>query len=137
MFSKIMVPVDLRGGEIVDRALDVAVDLAKLYGAEIVLVSLTSQVVDAPNAGAESAHEKLSRLAEQVAERAGTSAIAHNIFSPDVAAELDAILLEAVKDTGADLVVVGSHIPGFMEYLFSSHAGNLAAHAKTSVFVVR
>ena len=57
--------------------------------------------------------------------------------SHDPTADLDPTLMKAIEETGSDLVVVASHIPGFPEYLFASNAGYLAMHASVSVFVIR
>ena len=45
--------------------------------------------------------------------------------------------VEAVHETGADLVVMASHIPGIADAIWPSHGGRLASHADVSVFVVR
>ena len=50
---------------------------------------------------------------------------------------MDRVLMKAVADTNADLVVMASHAPGLMDYVFSTHAGHMAIHSKASVFVVR
>ena len=48
---------------------------------------------------------------------------------------MDHQLCEAMDEIGADLVVMGSHIPHWYE--FGSHGGKLAAHAHCSVMIVR
>lgn len=50
---------------------------------------------------------------------------------------MDDILLKAVKDTGADLVVMASHVPNIMDYVWPSNGGKIAEHAECSVMVVR
>ena len=60
-----------------------------------------------------------------------------NIVVNDPAAELNTQLLAAVRSTEADLVVVGSHVPGIGDFFFTSHGGYLAEHADISVFVIR
>ena len=137
MYRHIMVPVDLHMETIVEKALTVATDLAKFYHAEITLVSMTGRVItDAPHTP-ETAKAALSNLASSLSENSGLEVKFHNLFSPDVPAEVDSGLKAAIDAVGADLVVVGSHIPRLMDYVFSSHAGYLASHAKVSVFVVR
>jgi len=49
--------------------------------------------------------------------------------SHDPAVELHAKLTGAVKDAGADLIVMASHLPGLPEYIFASHAGAVVSHA--------
>ena len=41
------------------------------------------------------------------------------------------------EQTGADLVVVGSHRPTMATYLLGSNASTIVRHAKCSVLVVR
>lgn len=137
MYRHIMVPVDLHMETIVERALTVAADLAKFYNADITLVSMTGSVVtDAPHTR-ETATTALAELASNLSDSSGVEVKSHNLFSPDVPAEVDSGLRAAIDAVGADLVVIGSHIPRLMDYVFSSHAGHLASHAKVSVFVVR
>src|SRR3546814_11342159 len=58
----------------------------------------------------------------------------HAITSPDPAIDLDERLGREAHEIGADLIVMGSHVPGFAEHLFASNAGYLASHAEISVF---
>ena len=50
---------------------------------------------------------------------------------------MDAALLEAISATGADLVIMASHVPGVAEYVLGSHGGHLAVHAPCSVMLIR
>ena len=59
------------------------------------------------------------------------------VVSHDPAVDLDDSLMQAIADTGADLVVMASHVPGLPEHIFASNAGYLANHASVSVFVIR
>jgi nucleotide-binding universal stress UspA family protein len=54
-----------------------------------------------------------------------------------VPVELADMLIEAVADTGCDLVVTASHVPGLSEHIISSNAGGVGSHRPGSVFVVR
>ncbi|MGD8310649.1 MAG: hypothetical protein PVG98_14530 [Chromatiales bacterium] len=45
--------------------------------------------------------------------------------------------MEAVDDIGADLVVMASHIPDVVDYIWPSNGGKVAGHSDASVFVVR
>ena len=55
----------------------------------------------------------------------------------EVMRELDDALAKAASELNCDLVVMGSHVPGFTEHVFASRAGYLASHSNLSVFVVR
>jgi nucleotide-binding universal stress UspA family protein len=137
MYTKIMVPVDLRHIEKLDKALATAADLSKHYDAPAQLVGVTSS---APSSVAHSPEEYATKLKEFAAaegKKRGVEFGAHAITSPDPARDLDDTLGREAHDIGADLIVMGSHEPGFAEHLFSSNAGYLASHTDISVFVVR
>ena len=138
MFRKIMVPVDLGHLDRLENALTAAADLARLYGSAVTFVAVTTET---PGQHAHTPAEFQSKLEafaeEQARQRKIPNANARSYSSTDPAADLDRTLLSAVEDSGADLVVVGTHRPGFAEHIFSSHAGHLAVHAPVSVMVVR
>lgn len=54
-----------------------------------------------------------------------------------MAADLGNVLIKAAEDLGVELIVMTSHVPGFIEHIFASNAGYVASHAKCSVYVVR
>lgn len=137
MYKTIMLPADLLHEDTISKAVSTACDLAKHYGSDLHLVSVSGGIPTALAHGTTDYGNKLESYAEALGTEKGIKVEAHNISSVDPAAELDGLLLKAVEQTGADLVVVGSHQPGLSEYVFGSHAGHLAAHSKVSVFVVR
>lgn len=137
MFNKIMVPVDLSHADKLERALDCAGRLAKQFGAEAVYVGVTAS---SPSSVAHTPKEyegKLGALADEQAKAHGISASGHMMVSHDPTTDLDSTLLKAVEETGADLVVMASHIPNITDYVWPSNGGTIASHAKASVLVVR
>ena len=137
MFTKIMVPVDLAHAATVEKAIQVAADLAKLHNAEIFLVGVTDT---APGSVAHDPNEyqqNLEQFAADHSSRHGCSMTAKVVICNDPAAELDEALEDYGKEINVDLVVMASHLPGFMDHLFHSRAGHLATHADISVFIVR
>ena len=46
-------------------------------------------------------------------------------------------VLDEAENTGADLVVIGSHRPTMATFLLGSNASTIVRHAKCSVLVVR
>ena len=140
MFKHIMVPVDLlHGDDSIEKAIEVAADMAKHYKADLHLVTVTTGG-DLPgplahNPGEFGAH--LEGYAKSMSQKHGLNVVAHNMESHDPAVEVDSKLLKAIDETGSDLVIMASHVPGMMEYVFGSHAGHIASHARVSVFVVR
>lgn len=137
MYRKILVPVDLAHLDKLEKALQTAADLAKHYGAHVLYVGATT---GAPSEVAHSPEEfaqKLEDFAAAQAKAHGIEGTGKAVRSHDPARDLNETLLKSVEDEGADLVVMASHIPGFPEHIFTSHAGGVAAHAEVSVFVVR
>lgn len=137
MFSKIMVPVDLAHKEKLVKGLQCGADLAKHYGAEVIMVGVTA---DTPGSVAHTPEEyrtKLDAFAADFGASNSVKASGKAIVVNDPAIDLDSILLKAVEETGADLVVMASHVPGIKEYIWPSNGGKIAGHAAASVMVVR
>lgn len=137
MFKRIMTPVDLAHVERLGTALDCAADLAKHYGAPIVYVGVTSSAPSKLGHNPEEYGQKLATFAKSEAAKHGIEALAHTAVSHDPTAEIDDALMRAIGETGADLVVMASHVPNVMDYIWPSNGGKLAEHAKCSVMVVR
>jgi len=137
MYGKLLVPVDLAHADRLSKALQVAADLARRYDATIVYLGVTEE---APGAVARNPQEYAGKLTAFAAEQARAHGIATQalpVTSHDPAVEVQKLVLKAVKDSGADLVVMASHAPGPIDWFLSSRAGHVAEHAGISVFVVR
>ncbi|WP_209425187.1 universal stress protein [Pararhodobacter sp. SW119] len=137
MFKRIVVPVDLAHSDLLANALDTATDLAKHYGAKLIYVSVTAET---PTSVAHNPKEFADKLAKFAADRgvaAGIEIESKAYTATDPTIDVDATLLRAAEDAGADLVVIASHKPGFADYFWGSHGGRLASHATISVFVIR
>lgn len=137
MFRKIMVPIDLTHIDKQSRALSCAAELAKTFSAPVVYAGVTSEL---PGALAHSPKEyaaKLDAFASEQAEKYGIETAGHCIVGHDVAVDLDRLLLHAIPEVGADLVVMASHIPHRSDYIWPSNGGRVATHADVSVMVVR
>lgn len=137
MYQTIMAPVDLAHADELAHALQVTGDLARHWGAKVVYVGVSAAT---PGALAHSPEEYGARLEEFAAVQAksfGIEAAAHPVMSHDPATDLDPALLKAVGDTGADLVVMASHIPNIADRFWPSNGGTIAARAAVSVMVVR
>ena len=137
MFKIIAVPFDLAHADKQAKAINAAADLAKHYGATLTLVGVTSNT---PSSSAHSPEEFASKLTAYAAEQSaiyGVTFATYSTVSTDVAIDLEKKLNKAIHGIGADLVVMASHEPGFRDYLFRSHSGNLATHTDLSVMIVR
>lgn len=137
MFKKIMTPVDLAHQGDLQKALQCSADLARHYGAEVVYVGVTAATPSKTAHNPEEFAEKLKAFAAAEAEKHGISASSDMVISHDPTIDVDDKLVAAVGETGADLVVMASHMPNVMDYVWPSNGGNVAEHAKCSVMVVR
>lgn len=137
MYKIVMVPVDLAHASRLEKALAVAGDLCRHYGAKAVYVGVTpptpSRVARTPSQFA----QKLNTFAAEQAAKYGHSASGHYVVSSDPTIDLDEALLKAAREVGADLIVMASHIPNITDYVWPSNGGEIATHARASVLVVR
>ncbi|MBT8423786.1 MAG: universal stress protein, partial [Silicimonas sp.] len=118
-------------------ALDCAADLAKHYDVPIVYVGVTSSAPSRLAHNPEEFGQKLDAFAQGQADKQGLQATAHTAIAHDPTTEVDDALVRAIDETGADLVVMASHVPNVMDHIWPSNGGKLAEHAKCSVMVVR
>ena len=137
MFKRIMVPVDLAHKDRLDKALTCAADMARHYGATVVYVGVAAATPGSIAHNPKEFADKMSAFAAEQAQKAGITAEGLALTSHDPATDLDPTLLKAVEDTGADLVVMASHVPNLTDYIWPSNGGTVATRAKVSVLVVR
>ncbi|HSR94950.1 MAG TPA: universal stress protein [Solirubrobacterales bacterium] len=145
MFTRIVVGTD--GSETAAEAVRQAVDLAKLSGAQLSIVSayepvpkrrLAGEQQDAP---ADVQHEIGPRedvnlvldAAAAAAKKEGVEVQTHPVEAPPS----DAIL-NVAEETDADLIVVGNKgMTGTRRFLLGSVPNNVSHHAPCSVIIVR
>ena len=137
MYNTIMVPVDLEHVDQLEKALSVAADLATHYQADLYAVGVTASAPGVVAHNPTEYAEKLAAFAERQTAERGVRFRSKPMVSHDPTVDLDDTLKKAGSEIGADLVVMASHIPGFIDYIFASRAGYLASHSDLSVFVVR
>lgn len=137
MFKTIMTPVDLRHLDDLSHALQVSADLANHYDAQVHYVGVTSATPGSLGHTPEEYGKKLKAFAEEQASKHGIKATADAVVSHDPSVDVDDALMKAIGTTGADLVVMQSHMPSLMDYVWPSNGGKIAEHAKCSVMVVR
>jgi nucleotide-binding universal stress UspA family protein len=137
VFKKIMTPVDLAHLSHLEKALRCTADLAKHYDANVVYVGVTAPTPSATAHNPTEYAEKLNAFAAAQADEHGISASSDPVISHDPTIDVDDALLKATHDTGADLVVMASHLPSVFDYIWPSNGGKIAEHANCSVFVVR
>ena len=144
--TSVLVPVD--GSESAERAANVAFQLASLYGARVVVLS----VVAAPGfsfsgpAGAPADLTEYYKLGTVEAGRAVESALSHakelglnakgEVIEP-VSSTVGAIIEFAEKEK-IDLIVMGTRgLGGFKKLLLGSVSSGVISHAHCAVLIVR
>lgn len=137
MYTKIMVPVDLAHADKLAFALDTAANLAKLYKIPVTYVGVTAATPGPLGHNPEEYGAKLKEFADEQGVRHGIATGCKPVVSHDPAAELDDALIKTVHETGADLVVMATHIPNVADHFWPSNGGKLATHTDASVFLVR
>lgn len=137
MFRKIMVPVDLAHQEDLGRALQCAAEMARIQDAEVCYVGVTTGTPGPLGRSPSEYEEKLKSFAAGQAKTHGHNVSHQMMIAHDPTTDVDDAMMKAVKQTGADLVVMATHKPGIGDYIWPSNGGKLAAHSHASVFLVR
>lgn len=137
MFKQIMVPVDLQHIDQLEKSLTVAADLSKHYEASICYVGVTNEQPGPISHNPAEFEDKLDEFANEQAILRGVNATSRAFIGHDLVADVDDVLLKAVKEVGADLVIMASHVPTLVNYIWPSNGGKIAAHSDAAVFVVR
>lgn len=137
MYKQIMVPVDLGHKGDLDKALKTAADLAQHYEVPVCYVGVTSPQPGSVARTPEEFAKKLEQFAQDEAKKHGHQASSRAYTSHDPSVDIDDTLIRAADETGSDLVVMASHAPNVLDYVWPSNGGKVAEHARASVFVVR
>ncbi|MFO8025698.1 universal stress protein [Thiohalophilus sp.] len=137
MFKTIMVPVDLAHLGALEKPLTVAADLARHYEAKLCYVGVTTSQPSSVAHTPEEYAQKLKAFAHEHAPDNGQEPSAHVYNSHDPVADLDDILVKAIEEIGADLVVMGTHLPKHLDAIMPANGSKIASHSESSVFLVR
>ena len=137
MINKIMVPDDLAQLGALEKALTGAADLSRHYGAALCYVGVTTSQPSAVARTPAEYEAKLKAFAHGHAPDSGHEPTARVYNSHDPSADLDDILVKAIDDVGADLVVMGTHLPTHLDAVMPSTGDKIAKHTEASVFLVR
>ena len=145
MFRSIVVGTD--GSETAEKAVDAAIDLAKLSGATLELVSayepvsnqrLRREAVDVPADMEWMIHRRaeVDATLHHAVERAGAAGVPANEHAREGDAA-DAIL-DVAEELGADLIVVGNKgMTGAKRFLLGSVPNKVSHHAPCAVMIIR
>lgn len=137
MFKKIMVPVDMAHLDVIEPSLQVVADQARHYGAEVCYVAVTATTPGPVAHTPEEYQRKLEAFAHERAKVHGQAVTARVITAPDPIADLDDVLIDAIDEVGADLVIMPTHPPKHLDVVIPSHGGKVASRTRVSVFLVR
>ncbi len=141
-FNKILVPLD--AGELSDRALDVAIDMAHKYGATLIAVSVRRDSVDLneerTDADLEEVEAEFKSLEERVLSHIASVAPleAHQVKVEVRAGNVVMAIVEAAKENHVDLIVMGTHgRVGLADRLVGSTTERVQKKVTASVLAVR
>lgn len=137
MFNKIMVPVDLAHLPALQKALDVAADMARHYDAALCYVGVTTSQPSSVAHDPEEYRDKLDAFAREHAPDNGQPPSVAVYISHDPATDLDDILVGAVDELRADLLVMATHLPRHGDAIMPANGSKVAKHTNASVFLVR
>jgi nucleotide-binding universal stress UspA family protein len=137
MFNKIMVPVDLAHLPALQKALDVAADMARHYHAALCYVGVTTSQPSSVARTPDEYRDKLDVFAREHAPANGHAPSVAVYNSHDPAVDLDDILVKAVEELQVDLVVMATHLPHHIDAIMPANGSQVAAHTDVSVFLVR
>ena len=137
MYKKILVPVDLTHADRLEKALQTAADLSKLYRAPVCYVGVTPETPSPVAHNPTEFAQKLEAFGQAQAGKHAITATTKSYSATDPAIDINKTLRKAVEEAGADLVVMASHVPNVTDYIWPSHGGWVAEHSDASVFVVR
>jgi nucleotide-binding universal stress UspA family protein len=141
MFKTILLPIDLDQESSWLRALPVAEQLAKDYGASLhviaVIPTMGMSVVgsffppDFEKKAMAAGQAKLKEIVNKAASDPAviTCHLAHGTIYEEVIFTADKL--------GCDLIVMTSHRPELKDYLIGPNAARVVRHASQSVFIVR
>ena len=121
------------------RALERAGDIAAAFGSSVIVTSVSGTLGGAVHAGGSAdptdppgAHEAL--LDEATKKLADRGVHAESVLALGSAGEA---IVELAEERNADLIVVGTREPGFLERLFGhSVSGSVQRHAHCDVLIV-
>lgn len=136
MFDKILIPVDITHTEKAPPMIAAAKKLAN-DGAQYILMNVTHEVPGYLETAIPQDYFEMSK--EEARKVLKVLAIDSEIEARIELCQGEAAheILEASEELGAEMIVIGSHKPGFSDYLLGSTAARVVRHAKCPVMVLR
>jgi nucleotide-binding universal stress UspA family protein len=141
MYRNIVVAVDLNDETSCRKPLLSAVELARTFGAQLIVLTIVREVeaiLQAKTApfGYELIVADLENRLAALIRRVDAHDLHPKILVAH-GASIYAEILGVAEEAGADLIVVGSHRPAMKDYLLGTNASRVVRHARCSVLVAR
>lgn len=140
MFKNILLSIDLNEPGSWVRALPAALEAAKATGGKLNVITV------APDVNTQVAPffpTDVNKRLYQTATEALADWVKKNVPSDTAVRQIVGQgsiyreILNAAKETGADLVVMAAHKPGMRDYLLGANAAHVVRHFQRSVLIVR
>lgn len=129
--SHILVPVDTEAADVSRKALTRAVALARAEGARLTLLSVVPAWREDLSEVPATVDAALDAIIAEFAPGLATGKVVK------VGGSISGRIIQAVAETGADMVIMASHDPRLSDFLIGSNAAHVALHVPVSVMVVR
>ncbi len=138
MFSNILVAIDPAHTERAEALIGQAKLAAGAGAGSVTLISVLAQLpsyvsVELPRGFDEKAMERTAASLHALAAKSDVPE-AHVIVAHGAAHRE---ILAYAGENGNDLIIIGSHKPGFEDYLLGSTAAKVVRHAKCAVLIIR
>jgi len=147
--NRILLPTD--GSESAARAANLAIEIAKKFGAELIVL----HVIAVPATGVakaelspsydvelqeyfESARKKADSIVDEVTRSAEAKDVRATHLIREYSFSVVEIILEQATKTNVDLIIIGTRgLTGFKKLLVGSVSSGVVSHAHCSVLIVR
>jgi len=147
--NRILLPTD--GSESAARAANVAIEIAKKFGAELIVL----HVIAVPATGVakaelspsydvelqeyfESARKKADSIVDEVTRSAEAKDVRATHLIREYSFSVVETILEQATKTNVDLIIIGTRgLTGFKKLLVGSVSSGVVSHAHCSVLIVR
>lgn len=138
MYQTIIVPVALTGHGGVGRGLVEQAHKLLDTGGSIVLLHVMEELpsyvaATIPREQLAGRRKEVMRRLESLAAPARKDKVEIDVRSGNAPSNI----LKSAEEHDADLIIIGSHTPGFSDYFIGSTAARVVRHAQCSVLVVR
>jgi nucleotide-binding universal stress UspA family protein len=141
MFKKILVPLD--GSELAAKILPKVEELAKLCGAQVTLISVTSEATDVVGMASPEVFQQASQQAMKACERYLNST-AKELQDKGLQVDLACLqgiparaIIKYAQDNNVDLIALATHGKGEVAWVMGSTAEKILSHATVPVLLLR